>query len=110
MDKRQKFINIYAYVLLLAFLGCLITIYYLIYYTFFDQSYQRHHNYLLIASAISAVWYLLGGLGLLKRKKWGYYLFKSFLYFFLISFPVGTIISYKSLKYMKRSDIKALFS
>ena len=41
----------------------------------------------------------------LAQKKWGYYIFKSFLYILFISFPVGTLISYFSLRYIKRSNL-----
>jgi hypothetical protein len=55
-------------------------------------------------------WYLTTGVGIFLRGKWGYFFFKSFLYFLLLGFPIGTFISYKSLQYIKRNDIKTLFS
>ena len=57
----------------------------------------------------TAVWNLVTGVGILLRKKWGYYLLKFVLYILLLSFPIGTIISYYSLKYMKNNNIKELF-
>jgi len=56
-----------------------------------------------------ALWYFLTGLGVIKLKGWGYYLFKVSLYLLFLSFPIGTIISYKTLSYMKRNDIKGYF-
>jgi hypothetical protein len=55
-------------------------------------------------------WYLLTGIGILSQRKWGYFLFKFFLYSLLLAFPVGTIVSYKALKYMKKNNIRALFA
>jgi hypothetical protein len=54
-------------------------------------------------------WYLTTGVGILLRRKWGYFCFKSFLYFLLLGFPIGTFIAYASLKYIKRNYIKTLF-
>ena len=56
-----------------------------------------------------ALWYFLTGLGVVGLKKWGYYLFKFFLYILFVSFPIGTVISYKTLKYMKKNNIKDYF-
>jgi hypothetical protein len=58
---------------------------------------------------LTSGWYLTTGIGILLRRKWGYFLFKFFLYIFLLGFPIGTFIAYKSLKYIKRNDIKTLF-
>jgi len=49
------------------------------------------------------------GLGVLYRTRWGYYLFKLFLYLLLLGFPIGTFISYKALSYMKRHRIETHF-
>jgi hypothetical protein len=54
-------------------------------------------------------WYLLTGIGMIAQRKWGYFLFKFFLYFLLLAFPVGTFVSYKALKYMKKNGIRSLF-
>ncbi len=56
-----------------------------------------------------AIWYLLVGVGLLSRSMWGYCLLKAFLFILALGFPIGTLISYYSLKYMKNNDIKDLF-
>jgi hypothetical protein len=53
-------------------------------------------------------WYLTTGIGILLRSKWGYFFFKFFLYVLLLGFPICTFVAYKSLKYMKRNDIKTL--
>ncbi len=58
---------------------------------------------------VSAFWYVITGIGIIKLTRWGYYLFKIFLYLLFICFPVGTFISYKTLKYMSRNNLKAYF-
>ena len=49
--------------------------------------------------------YAVTGLGVLFRARWGYLLFKGFLYLLLLSFPVGTAISWLTLSYMKKHEI-----
>ena len=63
-------------------------------------------KYFLISVAL---WYFIMGLGVIKMTKWGYYLFKVFLYLLFLSFPIGTIISYRTLSNMKKNDIKNYF-
>lgn len=59
---------------------------------------------------ITITWYFLMGLGLTLRKIWGYYLFVAFLYLSYPGFPIGTLIAYKGLKYIKENDIKSFFN
>lgn len=54
-------------------------------------------------------YYFLTGLGVILQKKWGYFLFLSFLYIFIVAFPIGTITSYMTFKYMKKNQIKKHF-
>jgi hypothetical protein len=63
----------------------------------------------VIFVAVVGGWRLTAGVGVLLRSKWGYFIFKSFLYLSLLCFPISTFIAYKSLKYTKRNDIKTLF-
>ncbi len=56
-----------------------------------------------------AGWFFVTGLGVIKLTKWGYYLFKILLYLLFVSFPIGTFISYKTLSYMKKNNIKNRF-
>jgi len=100
IKKSQKFITILGYVFVLMFIGCLYTIYVSLTY------FPAHHVYF---ETVIGIWYLLTGIGLLTRKKIGYYSLKLFLYVFLIGFPIGTIISYKILKYIKKHNLKNLF-
>lgn len=53
--------------------------------------------------------YLIAGTGILRFTKWGYFLLKFLLYTLVVAFPVGTIISYKILTYMKKHQAKKYF-
>ena len=102
MTKGNRFLNIYGYTLILLFLGGLYTLY----VTASIEDYPITHNYFAITISL---YYLMTGIGILARKEWGYYLFKFFLYMLFLAFPIGTIISWKSLDYMKKNDIKSLY-
>jgi hypothetical protein len=49
------------------------------------------------------------GLGVVRLTKWGYRLLKIFLYVVLFAFPIGTIIAYLTLSYMKRHQIEQYY-
>ena len=53
--------------------------------------------------------YAVTGLGIILRARWGYVLFKGFLYVLLLSFPIGTAISWVTLSYMKKHQIRQYF-
>ena len=63
-----------------------------------------------IFGVIISMWHLLGGIGILLKKIWGFYIFKSFLYVLFLGFPIGTYIAYKFLDYIKRNNLKNLFA
>jgi hypothetical protein len=69
-----------------------------------QQSYQHLYFW-----AGSVIFYLLTGIGVVYLTRWGYYLFKIFLYLLLLVLPVGTYISYRTLSYMKRHHLKRYF-
>jgi len=52
---------------------------------------------------------LLTGVGLFYTTKWGYILFKIWLYLALAGFPIGTFFAWKLLSYMKRHQLKQYF-
>jgi putative copper export protein len=58
---------------------------------------------------ISLIYYYLTGIGMILKTKWGYILFKTFLYLALLAFPIGTVISYITLSYIKKNNIKQYF-
>jgi hypothetical protein len=102
MMKTDRFLNIYGWVLIVCFVGCL--------YTLYVSTIESSSAFIGYFGAAITLWYFVTGIGILKRKVWGYYLLKSFLYLLLLSFPIGTFISYKSLKYMKKNSIRKEFS
>jgi hypothetical protein len=96
VEKSQRIIRIVGYVFALMFVMCLYTIYVSVIY------FSSRHVYF---GAVIGIWYLLTAIGLFTRKKFGYYSLKLFLYILLVGFPIGTIISYKMLKYIKKNNI-----
>lgn len=55
-------------------------------------------------------WHLITGLGILSKKKWGFFLFKLYLYVLYLGVPIGTIISKKFFTYLKDNQIEKYFS
>lgn len=49
--------------------------------------------------------YTLTGVGVLLRTKWGYLLLKTLLYLMIVAFPIGTVISWLTLSYMRRHQV-----
>lgn len=107
MPKGKRFLKTYG-IVLICFSIC--GIYPLVSLYFMEERPPNIdvHKFVTFFVLISG-WYLTTGIGILLRSKWGYFFFKFFLYILLLGFPVGTFIAYKSLKYMKRNDIKTLF-
>lgn len=70
------------------------------------SSHERVAFYLV--TALDIVYFLIG-LGVVLLKKWAYFPFKLFLYVLFLAFPIGTIISYVTLSYMRRHQIKKHF-
>ena len=100
--KTDRFLNIYGWVLIGLFVGCLYTLYAI-------STIEYSPAFMGYFGTVITVWYFVTGIGILTRKVWGYYLLKSFLYVLLLSFPIGTFISYKSLKFMKKNSIRKEF-
>jgi hypothetical protein len=57
----------------------------------------------------NTLFYLLTGLGVIVQKKWGYWFLKLWLYMLFLAFPIGTVISYMFLRYIKKHEIKRYF-
>lgn len=60
------------------------------------------------ALIVSSIHFFIG-LGVILKKKWGYYCFKFYLYILSIGFPIGTFIGLKMLKYINQHDVKKFF-
>ncbi len=101
--KIDRFLNIYGWISIGLFAGCLYTLYVIS----FNDSLSVFMGY---SGTAITIWYLVTGIGILARKLWGYYLLKTFLWIMFLAFPIGTFISFKSLKFMKRNSIKKVFS
>lgn len=57
-----------------------------------------------------ALFYLVTALGILFPRRWGYHLFRAFLYIHLfVGFPITTILAYRGLSYVKAPSIKRHF-
>lgn len=56
------------------------------------------------------LFHFLIGLGILLRKRWGFYGFKCYLYLLYIAVPIGTYIAVRTLEYLRRYDIKQSFN
>lgn len=54
-----------------------------------------------------SLFHLAVGIGVLFRKKWGFTIFKGYLYLIYIGFPIGTYIGHKTLKYIYENKIEA---
>lgn len=66
-------------------------------------------NVLSFFGIVFSIPYLICGIGLFKKKVWGYYLLKCFLFLLLPAFPIGTYIAVKWLKYLKNNFIKEIY-
>jgi hypothetical protein len=60
--------------------------------------------------AANLAFYFIGSLGLITRGLLGYYTLMVFLYVLLLSFPIGTLIAVRILRYVKRNSIRSLFT
>ena len=107
MQKGERFLKTYG-IVLIFFSICgiypLVSLYFME-----DRPPDIDVHEFVIFFVLMSGWYLTTGIGILLRSKWGYFFFKFFLYILLLGFPIGTFVAYKSLKYIKRNDIKTLF-
>lgn len=53
-----------------------------------------------------SLFHLLLGVGIVLRNKFGFGIFKSYLQCMYIAFPIGTIISKKTLEYIEKNNIE----
>ncbi len=74
-------------------------------FSFYNERPQSVLHFIIAVN----LFYFLTGVGVILRMKWGYFLFKVFLYLMFLAFPIGTVISYVTLSYMKRHKIKTHF-
>jgi hypothetical protein len=53
--------------------------------------------------------HVLIGIGVIFKKRWGYYFFKFYLYILYLAIPIGTYVSIKTFNYIKKNNIENLF-
>jgi hypothetical protein len=53
-----------------------------------------------------SIFHLVLGMGVLFRKRWGFAIFKAYLYLLYIGFPIGTYIAHETLKYINKNRIE----
>jgi hypothetical protein len=71
-----------------------------------DKNYTIEFEYFVL---IIAFFHLLVGVGIIFKKKWGFSVFKFYLYFLYLAIPVGTYISIKTFKYIEKHQIDNFF-
>ena len=58
---------------------------------------------------INIFYYFFVGLGLILKRKWGYYGLMSFVYVLYLAIPVGPYLAGRALRYIEKHDIKNMF-
>ena len=105
MSKLSQFpqpIKLFAYILLSSSVFGVWLLYDLSQRSDFDVSFS-------VFVTASMLLHLLVGVSVLSMKSWGYTLFKCYLYLLFLAIPVGTYISYKTLKFMDAHKIGELY-
>ena len=72
------------------------------------QVVQTGYLPVLILLAVHVLVFLTG-LGVVTSTKWGFRLFRMFLYVMLFAFPLGTMVSYVTLRYISRNQIQQYY-
>ena len=107
-DRKLKPINIFGYVISTLGMVCIVLA-----TTFFftdEELFQRFAPiWFIVLGYIQSLTFLIGGVGVVMRKPCAYYVLKIILYWLLIFFPIGTLISVKMLNYIKKNNIKDFF-
>lgn len=70
-----------------------------------DQYTIEFMNFVIIISIV----HLLIAIGIFFKKKWGYFLFKLYLYLLYIAPPIGTYIAIKTFRYIKYQRVERFF-
>lgn len=65
-------------------------------------------NFTSFTVAVSLFHFIIG-LGVILKKKWGYYCFRVYLYLLSIGFPIGTFIGLRTLKYIDKNNVKKFY-
>ena len=98
-----KPIRVFGYFFLLV--GCISVTMHLLALSDINYTY----GFRVFVLSVGLLHFLLG-LGILLRKRWGFYGLKCYLHLLYIAVPIGTYIAVKTLEYLKRNDIKRSFN
>jgi hypothetical protein len=101
MANPERFVKCWGYALLVCAALCLYLLWLLPTppFPFADRAF---------GAAITAL-YLILGVGWWRRARWAYRGLAFLLYVSFVAFPIGTAISYFSLRYMRRHHVADLF-
>jgi hypothetical protein len=103
-ERKLKPINIFGYVISTFGMVCVVLT-----PSVFPKEEFFPPTWFIVFGYIQALTFLIGGVGVIMRKPWAYYVLKLILYWLLIAFPIGTLISVKMLNYIKKNNIKEFF-
>lgn len=101
MDAR-RFVTLFASLFGVFFLGTLC-------FSYVVSSNPELPHWMRYFVAANLLFYAVGALGLFGCRLFGFYALKVFLYVLLLSFPIGTLIAVRILRYMKRQGVRSLF-
>jgi len=80
---------------------------YFIYLVLTDPSFDSDFVVFLVVMVVS---HTIIGVGLLLRKRWGFFLFKGYLFVLYAGIPIGTYIAIRTLKYIRSHKLERYFS
>ena len=102
LEKIPNVLKFFAVVLLLSGLfGCG-----LLYDLAQRDDFDRDFSVFILVSMMG---HSFIGFAILSRKRWGFVVFKCYLYILFLAIPVGTYISYKTLQYLKKNYIESIY-
>lgn len=108
-DDLVRPIRLFGVVLaILSVLGFGVFAYWLVFRGVLGQSVETGYLPVLILLALHVLVFLTG-LGVIVSTKWGFRLFRMFLYVMLLAFPFGTMVSYLTLRYISRNQIQQYY-
>lgn len=103
LDRLPQPIKYFAYILISSsFFGVL-----LLYDLSRKDDFDLHFSIFVAASMLL---HISVGFAVLSLKKWGLMVFKIYLYVLFLAVPIGTYISYKTLKYIESNNISEYYS
>lgn len=81
----------------------------LLYNLFQDENIERDCGFIIFIIT-SVVLHLFVGIAIFSKKRWGFFVFKCYLYIMLLAIPIGTYISQKILHYIEENNIKNIYN